>query len=427
MKSVKVLHKKSVRKAHDQLCNTALQLINGNNFLYANPDQKSKNIKIDSTTFNLINFEVENDLQRNLKYLLISEAYEIEAFYPKLGDVFIEIYTEYVKNKNKYRSVDEYIEEILSNIKTVKKAEKSDIFKKIKEFECKISKNIIEETIRLAAAGTSIFLEDSLQTKTYIRKTDDLKFNLEFDNRFLLKSRWKSKKYNVILIDGFIQEVSEIHHLLTKASEDKQDYVIFCKGASEEVKKTILVNLARGTLNVFPICLKVNEENVNILNDISACLDSDVASATKGDTISACVRRELDVRENIQISENSIVLEKHKNNFIDQQKRYLSSKISSVQQNDPNYEYLAKRIKNLESDKIEIRIGDSTKNSEIRRNVDYFLKFLKNTSSGIVYLKKPMSSKKIFIHTLSELMLILRKLKSIDNVIKNIECALILE
>ena len=62
-----------------------------------------------------------------------------------------------------------------------------------------------------------------------------------------------------------------------------------------------MVNLKRGTINIFPVCLKVNEENVNILNDIAACLEGDIVSALNGDTISISVRRELKKGKYIKI------------------------------------------------------------------------------------------------------------------------------
>ena len=54
-----------------------------------------------------------------------------------------------------------------------------------------------------------------------MKKTNDFTFNVEFDNDFLLKnSSWSAKDYNFIIIDGFIDSVGEIYHLLTQASEN---------------------------------------------------------------------------------------------------------------------------------------------------------------------------------------------------------------
>ena len=197
------------------------------------------------------------------------------------------------------------------------------------------------------------------------------------------------------------------------AADDKLDYVIFCKGASEEVKNTILHNLKRGTISVMPICLKINEENVNILNDIAACLDSDIVSYLKGDTISSSVSRDLGYGKSIEIVKNSFTIECLNKNRINRQIEYLEEKINKLQIGDPNIIYLNKRLKNLQSDKVTIKIS-RTSNTQIKKDIDDFLKFIKNIKSGIINLDKPITkSNKRKIYTFNEFIIIIKKFKSI--------------
>jgi hypothetical protein len=418
------LYKNEIEKAVKNISLDTIGKILNKNLLYI--DNKSNTaFNLNKATYNLINYDITNGIEKNLKYILISEAYDIENTFPCSGDVFLELFMKYYKNKS--MSITDYIIAIVENVDFVKKAEKSDINSMIDDFECEYSQKIINEIILLSSANTSFFLNESLQEKCFIHKTDKLNFNLEFDNRFLIKKTWTSSNFNFIIIDGFIQEVSEIHHLLMKASETKEDYVLFCKGASEEVKNTILVNLKRGTINIFPVCLKVNEANVNILNDIATCLESDIVSALNGDTISISVRRELKKGEHIKITNDTISLKILSKIRVENQKKYLRKKLTKILESDPNYPYISSRIRNLESDKIEIKLGEINNCSNIKDNINIFLKFVKNCQSGIVVFKNSITSKKTKNFTLKEFITILKKLKSTVEIIDNIECALILD
>jgi hypothetical protein len=114
---------------------------------------------------------------------------------------------------------------------------------------------------------------------------------------------------------------------------------------NEEVKNIIIKNLMRKTINVLPISLKVNEENVNVLNDIAACHDNDIVSSFKGDTISAAVRRKLAKGKHIKVSPNNIVIKYKYENFRKRQLDYLNKKIKNFNDHDPNRNIMSKRIK----------------------------------------------------------------------------------
>lgn len=419
-------YKNEIVKAVKNISTDTIEKILDKNLLYIDA-KGSTAFNLNKTTYNLINYDITNGLEKNLKYILISEAYDIENRFPGSGDVFLELFINYYKNKNKFKNTSDYIAGIVKNIESVKRVRKSDIEKVISDIECKYSKKIINEIVALSSANTSFFLSDSLQEKCFIHKTDKINFNLEFDNRFFIKDTWLSNDFNFIIIDGFIQEVSEIHHLLVKASETKEDYVLFCKGASEEVKNTIMVNLKRGTINIFPVCLKVNEENVNILNDIAACLEGDIVSALNGDTISISVRRELKKGKYIKIIDDNVTLEMISKIRVTNQKNFLIKKIKKISDHDPNYKYISNRIRNLESDKIDIKLGKVKNYSIIKNNIDSFLKFIKNCQSGIVIFKNNITSKKTKYFTFKELMIILKKLESTIKIIDNTGCALILD
>ena len=399
-------NEKKIKRNFRELCRGIDEEILNNNFLYTGKN----NLNLKSPTFNLINHSFGNKTQDNLKKVLIGDLYELESILPGSGDSLLEFFIDYNRNSNDYKNFDNFKKELVKHIEVIKKFEKSDIEKIVSEMESDTSKCISNEILNKASSETNIFIESSLQSENFIVKTDNIVFQVEFDQNFLINEEWSSSKYNFIIIDGFIQEVSEIHHLLTQASENKEDYVIFCKGASDDVKNTIYVNLKRKTINVFPIILKVNEENVNILNDIAACLGANIVSALQGDTISQRVNQKLDIGNNIKINKNSFVLKCTEKNYLDRQKLFLKRKITNINADDPNFPYLTKRIKNLESKKLTIKIREK-ENKVVLKELDRFLKYFKNGKNGIVVFKESFKYKRK-IYTLNELSIIFKKLKS---------------
>ena len=411
---------RKIKRSLISLCKSINSNIVNKNILY----NQKKTVQLKSTAFNLINLTIDDKFKKILKDLLITEAYKLEQYYPGSGDTFIELFVNYYLNKNKIGNVEDYKRKILiDNIKAIRRFEKKDLYKKIKTFENNQSKHILDELIQILSMETKVFIEKTSQTNNFITKTDKINFQIEFDDRFLYNSTWNSKKFKFIIIDGFIQEVSEIHHLLVKASEDKEDYVIFCKGASEEVKNTILYNLKRGTINVMPVFLKINEENVNILNDVAACLGSEIVSALKGDTISASVRRELSFAEDIKISKSGFSIKCLDHKMLKRQRDYLKKKIDSLNKDDPNFVYLIKRSKNLDSNKIVVKLS-SFLDDQVKKDIDIFLNYISSGKRGIVNLKKCITSDKRKIYTLDELVIIFRKLKSSIDIVDSLGFAI---
>jgi hypothetical protein len=247
---------------------------------------------------------------------------------------------------------------------------------------------------------------------------------LDFDSDFLLnKQNWEAKDYNFIIIDGFIDTVGEIYHLLQNASENKEPYVIFCKGMSPEVKDVFLQNLKRRTINIFPVSLDINELNVNILIDFAMLHGSDVVSSLKGETISIAVRRKLKKGQKISIDKNGInfkplisdnIISKH---VVYLEKRKLDSRAEA------NTEILEKRIKILSADKIILKIDKN--DSILARDVKKTLYFLKTGSSGIFYGKKNGITETKLIPTHS-IIYLLKKTLSFLKTIYTIDCAVII-
>ena len=143
--------------------------------------------------------------------------------------------------------------------------------------------NLLVSTLTHLTSTSKLSIKKSSNQKMYIEIVDGFSFKV----KPLLKSNLELADVKVICIDGFIESVSEIHHLLTYFSEKKVAYLIFSRGMSEDVLHTIKINNDRKTMAVFPYLIPFDPENVNTIVDIAVIAGTDVVSTTKGNLISS--------------------------------------------------------------------------------------------------------------------------------------------
>lgn len=91
----------------------------------------------------------------------------------------------------------------------------------------------------------------------------------------------------VIIVDGFIENVAEIHHILQKINEVNGSLLMFARGYSPDVLNTFSVNVLRKTLDVLPFAITLDLGHVNDLYDLSVLTGAEVISSEKGQLISS--------------------------------------------------------------------------------------------------------------------------------------------
>lgn len=379
---------------------------------------------------NFTNYSFGNYFDTTIRNLIVGEVWKLEEYSFGLGNLLLEYLIEYfdtypydifnnpsLDNNLRYY-LDKKINLFESEVKFLNKKDLNDYIEKVNSKKVKeIGKIILEH----ADIDDSIFIEESFRSYDVVKKTNKINFKVKFDDQFV-KSTWYQKDYRYIIIDGFVDSLGEIHHLLHKASEDKEPYVVFCKGMHEEVKQTILYNNKRGTINVMPICLVINEENVNILNDIASCHGSEIVSSTKGDTISSSVKRDLPYGKSIIVTKQGFSLKCMDEKSKYYQLNYLNKKLLSLNRNDPNYTYINKRIKNLNAKKMTISLSKDTTNLE-KRTLKGLINFINHCRDGIILLKNNNKSQRK-IYAKKEIIILFKKLESIIKTLKNLGCVI---
>jgi len=350
----------------------------GNNCIYESLNQTNDRI------INFLNVIEENEESLphgQLKQILKKEFDDCENAYPYLGDAFLYLFFE--KNILKSKSIK------IFNRKTKK------IF--LDTVPEQNSKNILKWIIENSSPDREIDIQQSYIEDIEIKLSDNTFFKAEFDCDFLGTSKEiELKNYRFAIIDGYLESIGEVHHLLHYAAKSKEPHVIFCFGMSEEVKRVIIENNSRGITQIIPISMSFNESSINILNDIALVHDSEIISSNKGQTISQEMRKTLSTGKYIIVNRQGFSIEP----LVDSSKikthiRYLQKRINDAGP-DMNTEIIKTRIKNIKSKSLTLFINkELSKNNFFNRSLDYGLRMLKNSNQP--YVEVDLENKKVMI------------------------------
>ena len=351
--------------------NTFKSFVDKNNVIY-----DSETIISDSS-LNYLNVIPSNYLQTPLKNLIVTEFEECEKIYPYLGEYFLhKLFKQKVPIRNDY--------------KYCKKKQKSFV----QSLKMPITRNLAEWFFDNASLKRSINVEKYSGNQVCVEYFNDLSFNFSFDYDFF-KNRLNTsfKNYRYIIVDGIVETVGEIHHMLYQASLNKEPYVLFCFGVSEEVKQTIIKNNAMNKFRIYPVCLDSSDENtLNVLNDIAAIHGSDVITSAMGQTISQEVRKKLKVGKHISFRPGKIILKPCVEKIeIELHREFIKKRIQDAKlKSDVKIEPLQQRLKNLTAERVNIYLPEMmTRDKKSLRELDYFFRFLSNTNKNQTLVKTP--------------------------------------
>jgi|18_taG_2_1085343.scaffolds.fasta_scaffold00338_9 hypothetical protein len=362
---------------------------------------------IANPSLNFLNLDDGISLNQQLKFLLRNAYDECEKIYPYMGDIFIRLFFNDF-NQKEFRTFkfNEMYEEIFVN--------------SIRSLDVR---EIARWFLKNSTLDRNVLIEPADITEIILKKKNNINLDIEFDPDFLsTKLSHTMEHYRHILIDGFIESIGEIHHLLHTAAATKEPHVIFCFGMSDDVKNTIINNNNRSITEIFPVVIKFDESTVNILNDLAVIHDCDVVSALKGQTISQEVRKKLPVGKKIEIFKNKIVITPVcDDKKILSHRMYLKEKLDADKSRpDIDVSCLISRIKNFSTKTLIIYVPrkmlDSVTHS---RSLDYFLRFLSNIDRVMT-----VTDENILL-PFECLELIQKKVNSVKNMYNNIHNAVL--
>jgi len=337
--------------------------------------------------------------ERIFKPIILKESILSEIMSPGSGEITLllslfilnDMLPEIISGKH-YKPISEdlkldmecLVKSILKSSRVVDKRSFGQMINR--QFSDSRAREIVKYAIKLSGSSRKIVVEKTNKVDTSIVVRDGYRFPIETDVNFT-KNRWNRRDVNCVIIDGVVLEISEIHHLLTYASESGEPYIVFARGFSPDVKNTIYVNNRRKTIDVIPVEIPITEETINIFSDLGAVCMCDIISSYKGDLISKSITEKISKVGSISIGDGIIsISNKSAKNRVATQVREISKKRSEILE-PQNREIFDKRVKCLLSGVVEIKIGQSDlmKSSNLVENIDKFFRSIPSIiNNGII-------------------------------------------
>lgn len=261
----------------------------------------------------------------------------------------------------------------------------------------------IYEALMLSGLEGKIFVENGKQKNyivelkngyTFQKSVEPFKFLLEND------TSWSRSQVKMMIIDGMVEEVSEIDKLLNKAGEEKQPLLIVATGFSEEVAATCKMNNDTGRFDVQLLRLSPDVWSLNVVNDLSVIAGTTPISSLQGHVISLIKWEELPTVDRVQITlqqtniENSSTQQSvlmHTKNIIEKKKE-ANTLVEDIQN------IYDSRLKTLASNAVYLFLPQMTEieNKSIRITVDNVLRNIKSIIQfGTIDLNKFDSNLKL--------------------------------
>ena len=250
--------------------------------------------------------------------------------------------------------------------------------------------DVVWEAVNLAGLEGKVYVENGKQDSYLIEQKLGYTFKVN-PYRFFLKNndKWEANNCKVILIDGVIEDASELENILIKSCETKIPLMILAQGFSEEIVATLKANEERGNFDCIAIRVMPDLESINVISDIAKCCNSMPITSLKGDRLCFVNYDEIPVVDKIRCNRAEVVIENKKSGpAVAGQLRYLVEK----RQNEPVEDIvnlLDKRLRSLVANSVVIHLPNLPANNldDVRVKLDNGLRAVKSVlNHGVINL-----------------------------------------
>lgn len=226
---------------------------------------------------------------------------------------------------------------------------------------------VIKKALDLSGFEGKIFVNDGYQDFYRIEQVHGYSFPLEpfamfFDGgipEITNTNGWERDEVRVLIVDGTLEEVSQLDNVLSKANETKLPVVLIAHGFSEEVVSTCMQNMILGKLDVIPVRSKNDLSAINIMADISAVCNAQPITHLMGHTVSNVQWDDLAIVDKITVKKDGIIiLNKNASVSVGQHVANLVAKRLShdVKKYDEYEDLIDKRLRSLVSHSVIIHL-----------------------------------------------------------------------
>jgi hypothetical protein len=329
-----------------------------NNFVY-NVDNKSliSNSKLNAITFS----KNENQLRKNLINLLFDSFIKCESSYPESGKLFLQLFNYFFDS---FKDID-YDIELKNNINFfLDTVNEKSIYANKDNLITFLKSNINDTDINLvllhlldiANILDKVNIDNNFSTKNIIEYQNGCTFNIQQLDLFPIKDKTTRINCKCLIIDGIIENISEIDNILQLANKNNETIIIFAISFSNDVLSTLMHNYKRKTLDVIPVSLGVEVETINSLKDISVVCNGRFVSSQFGDVVSLVKFDDLTTIDKIIFNRNNITIINAKSESnIQTHLNNLNRKIIE-EKNDDVKDLMEKRVLSLTSNFINVKV-----------------------------------------------------------------------
>jgi hypothetical protein len=278
--------------------------------------------------YQLLKTDPKNRVENSFFYTLLREMYRSELVSAKSGLVgfvfackLIQEFTKSVDgelNKNEIKFFQDWdlaLQKLKSFIEQKSRSIKEKELKNIISEIC-IDPDLSQacwEAINIAGLEGKVFVENGKQPYYTVELKEGYSFKLRPYKFFLDQfGVWDRSKCQVLVVDGFVEKVSEIDQILTATFETKQPLVIVAHGFSEEVVSTLYLNRQKNLIDVIPLRVKQDVNNLNVINDIGVSCCQDPISSLKGQMLTYVKPEDLPVVNRVRVMEQNTTIENPK-------------------------------------------------------------------------------------------------------------------
>lgn len=321
----------------------------------------------------LFGFKCSSQLESRIFEMILNHALSAEKIGPGSFDKTLELFLDLFEKSDAESNISFFPCDLGAIPATF-----SDIVSVTKEFfdsSKEEALHIFLEAIELAGFGGKIFVE-----KTHAA-IPSIELNCGFS--FDIKPAWdlnaKFSNVRTLVIDGYVESVSEVHHILESISQKKESCVIFARGMSQDVIHTLRVNFDRGTLTAIPVIVNFDIEGINTLNDITVVTGNNLVSSNKGDLISSIAYDTCPVVDSVLIYPTKVIIQHNKTAVaISSHVNFLKNKRSEKSYVEDMSKLYDKRIRSLTPNQVLIRLPNDKDFIRLSQSIDLGLRTVKS-------------------------------------------------
>jgi hypothetical protein len=266
-------------------------------------------------------FETQDKAMAPLKNLLLKMAYQAEQEAGGSAFIALRICLEIIASISKAQSAGINVRALKAYSITSLLSSISNHSRSATENDSKIIlQNLINDDFvlallkvasSLAGLNGQIFVDEKCSTSTHVELRCGYNFECSLVPTYAVATNtqtWEHSHVKCIVIDGIIESVSEIHHLLKALNKMEIPALLFARGFSQEVLGTLSTNTLRGTLKVAPVIVGYTLVHANTLKDVAVACNTDVVSSLKGELISSIKLEDIPAVDRVKVTTKHVII-----------------------------------------------------------------------------------------------------------------------